>query len=123
MTTAGGLVFFGNDSEAFEAVDARDRKIAVALQHGPIDACVPDELCSKRQAVRCHRIRKRSVYVCSALKHEIRDGFSIIVHNDCARVSTIVLICLFSLDLLPCLARPRKPARFQSLAQILDSSC
>lgn len=23
MTTAGGLVFFGNDSEAFEAVDAR----------------------------------------------------------------------------------------------------
>jgi alcohol dehydrogenase (cytochrome c) len=26
MTTAGGLVFFGNDSEGFEAVDARDGK-------------------------------------------------------------------------------------------------
>ena len=26
MTTAGGLVFFGNDSEAFEAVDARNGK-------------------------------------------------------------------------------------------------
>jgi alcohol dehydrogenase (cytochrome c) len=26
MTTAGGLVFFGNDAEAFEAVDARSGK-------------------------------------------------------------------------------------------------
>ena len=50
MTTAGGLVFFANDAEAFEAVDATNRQIALALQHRAVHARFTDELCGQKES-------------------------------------------------------------------------
>ncbi len=50
-TTAGGLLFFGDDSDSFEAVDAEHWTCVVALQYGPDDARLADDLRRGRRAV------------------------------------------------------------------------
>ena len=45
MTTAGGLVFFGDDAGSLEAVEAADRPRSVAFQYRPVNARIPNELC------------------------------------------------------------------------------
>ena len=55
MTTAGGLVFFGDDAQSFEAVDARTGKPLVALQHRTGFQRVSHELRSSGQTVCGHR--------------------------------------------------------------------
>ena len=41
MSTAGGLIFFGNDSEEFEAVDARSGKSLWKLTSGRLCMLLP----------------------------------------------------------------------------------
>ena len=52
MATAGGLVFFGDDSGAFVAADAQNRQAALAFPHQRELECVADDLHGGWQAVR-----------------------------------------------------------------------
>ena len=61
MTTATGLLFFGDNQGFFEAAGCEHRKIIVALQHRPDPACLPDELRSRRQPICSHRLWQRSI--------------------------------------------------------------
>ncbi len=66
MSTASGIVAYGDDSEEFEVVDARTRRSAVPLQHGPTGTRLTDELCGQRQAVLCHRRGQRPLHLCTS---------------------------------------------------------
>ena len=59
LTTAGGLLFFGDDSESLEAVDASHGTCSLALQYRPDDTCLTDDLCRRWCAVCCRGGRER----------------------------------------------------------------
>ena len=67
MTTAGGLVFFGNDAEAFEAVDAQSGKSLWHFNTGQTMHASPMSYAVKGKAIRCNCVRQRSLYVRAAL--------------------------------------------------------
>ena len=67
MTTATGLVFFGDDAQSFEAW-MPDRKAAVALQYRTGLRRVTHELCGSGQAVRGHCRGKRYFQFCVAVR-------------------------------------------------------
>ena len=55
MTTATGLVFFGDDAHSFEAVDAQTGKPLWHFNTGQTIVASPDELCGQFQTVCSHR--------------------------------------------------------------------
>ena len=66
LTTAGGLVFFADDAESFEAVDAETGRASLALQHWPVIQRVSHDLCGQRNSVRGDCRWKRRVQLCTA---------------------------------------------------------
>ena len=68
MTTAAGLVFFGDDAQSFEAVDARTGKPLWHFNTGQDFGAFSHELCGSGQAVRGHRRRKRHFQFCVAVR-------------------------------------------------------
>ena len=52
LSTAGGLVFAGDDQGVLTALDAKSGKASVALQHGPADYRVSDDVQLQRETVR-----------------------------------------------------------------------
>ena len=55
MTTATGLLFFGDDAQSFEAVDARTGKPLWHFNTGQDFSASPMSYCRPGQTVRGHR--------------------------------------------------------------------
>ncbi len=66
LTTAGGLVFFADDAESFEAVDAETGQPLVALQYRTVFQRVANDLCRRWSSIRCHLRRQRPVHLRAA---------------------------------------------------------
>ena len=57
LTTAGGMVIFGENSGSFMAADRREREAAVEFPDEPDLEGVADDVCVRQQAARCGRRR------------------------------------------------------------------
>ena len=68
MTTAAGLVFFGDDAQSFEAVDARTGKPLWHFNTGQDFRRFANELRRPGQTVRGRRSRKQHFQFCVAVR-------------------------------------------------------
>ena len=59
LTTAGGLVFFGDDTGSLGSSGCADRPCPLAFQYWPDDACFADDLHGQWRSIRGRRCRKR----------------------------------------------------------------
>ena len=65
LSTAGGLVFYGETGGGFAAVDGKNGRYSVALRDGAGMAGLADDLFRKWKSIRRDRVRGQHSFVCS----------------------------------------------------------